>query len=106
MSKGPWLKKKEPVVSPEIISDIEKWKNTPADKANAETLERLDRVEEKYGLNEDFILRTPCPICKSKEYLVESYSHHKILICERPNCIYERARAKVALPKLTIVVNE
>ena len=107
MSKGPW-KKGRKGVNPEIINDIESWKNTPADIANAETLKRLEVLERKHGLNEDSIPRIPCPICNSKKYLVESFHHSKILVCERPNCIYERtmAKAKMLTPKLAILVNE
>lgn len=121
MSRAPWNE------TP-IQKEARRWKTESAEEANARTLARIKNaqlhrnllrditklaiIESRYSeettkVETNDVHKIPCPICKSVKYLVEA-GHSKILICERPNCIYERAiqrrdREAGTIPALKIV---
>lgn len=103
MSRNPW--------SP-IQREAHRWRNESSQQANQRTLGRIEAAENHRNLLRDITklaiiegrypeqvsidpesgaARIPCPVCKSTKYLIESFRHPSILICERPNCIYKRA---------------
>lgn len=94
-------------VNKRILRDIYRWEHDDPNQANLKTLERLVQTEADEQLIQDILRlkqidpenekqlpddapKFPCPICKSIIYLVAT-DRPKILICERPTCIYKRA---------------
>lgn len=108
MSRGPWLKKRPQ--NQKMILEARVWANEHYLTANKRTLDNieselayqnllrdvtnLNAIESKYNGLTAAASEAPkikCPICNSKEFLVEGFAHKKVLVCERPTCTYIRA---------------
>jgi hypothetical protein len=107
MSKGKWLNKKAKPPNQRMLREARLWAE-PHEASNQRTLNqfaadiayqnlqkdisKLRKIETTYSnIEPDKAPRIPCPICNSKDFLVEGWSHKKILVCEQPTCTYIRA---------------
>lgn len=125
MSKGPWLKKRvkvEDSKNKKMVLEARAWARDSESywNANKRSLDKivteesilnllrdvakLKKIENIHdNIEPDKAPKIPCPICNSKDFLVEGWSHRKILVCERPTCTYMRAMARRGRPELKVV---